>query len=76
MLAENKPSGISKMPSLTFSAPIVAEKVFKQQTMMMPEIPLAKGGITPQTLPPKPSLLKMPEIRIPSMPLPPTPPSA
>ena len=61
------------MPSLTFNAPVVAEKVFKQQTMVMPEIPLAKGGINPEILPPKPSLVKMPEIRLPQMPLPPTP---
>lgn len=56
-----------------FNAPIVAEKAFKHQTMIATEIPLAKGGITPQTLPPKPSFIKMPDIRLPSMPLPPTP---
>lgn len=61
------------MPSLTFSAPVIAEKVIKQQTMVMPEVPLAKGGINPETLSSKPSLVKMPEIRLPSMPLPPTP---
>jgi splicing factor 3B subunit 4 len=60
LLAENKPSGISKMPTLSFSAPIVAEKAFKQPIMQMPDIPLAKGGIAPQSLPPKPSLVKMP----------------
>lgn len=48
------------MPTLSFSAPVVAEKAFKQPTMQMPEIPLAKGGIAAQTLPPKPSLIKMP----------------
>jgi hypothetical protein len=43
-----------------FNAPIVAEKAFKQQTMIAPEIPLAKGGINPLTLPAKPSTIKMP----------------
>ena len=61
------------MPSLSFNAPVVAEKAFKQQASTAPQIPLAKGGINPQTLPPKPSLVKMPEIRLPNMPLPPTP---
>jgi len=56
-----------------FNAPIVAEKAFKQQTMTAPEIPLAKGGINPMILPSKPSTVKMPEIRLPSMPLPLTP---
>ena len=34
------------MPSLSMSAPVaITEKVFKQPTMAMPDIPLAKGGI-------------------------------
>ena len=60
LLAENKPSGIRNMPSLNFSAPVVAEKAFKQQAMVMPEVPLAKGGIKTETLAAKPSLVKMP----------------
>ena len=48
------------MPSLSFSAPIVAEKALKQQAIVMPEVPLAKGGIKADILPSKPSLVKMP----------------
>ena len=73
LLAENKPSSISKMPSLMLNAPIIAQKVFKSQPILAPEIPLAKGGINPLALPPKPSLIKMPDIKLPPMPLPPTP---
>jgi hypothetical protein len=60
------------MPSLVFNAPIIAEKAFKQQPVAT-EIPLAKGGINLLVLPPKPSLIKMPDIKLPQMPLPPTP---
>lgn len=73
LLAENKPSSISKMPSLVVNAPIIAEKIFKQQPIIAPEIPLARGGINPLSLPPKPLLVKMPDIKLPPMPLPPTP---
>lgn len=72
LLAENKPSAISKMPSLVFNAPVIAEKVFKQPTISA-EIPLARGGINQLTLPPKPALVRMPDIKLPQMPLPPTP---
>lgn len=60
------------MPSLVFNTPLIAEKVFKQP-IIVSEIPLAKGGINPLTLPPKPALIKMPDIKLPQMPLPPTP---
>lgn len=60
------------MPSLVFNAPIIAEKAFRQQPIVA-DIPLAKGGINPLALPPKPSLIKMPDIKLPQMPLPPTP---
>jgi hypothetical protein len=59
------------MPTLVFNAPIIAEKAFRQQPIA--DIPLAKGGINPLTLPPKPALIKMPDIKLPQMPLPPTP---
>lgn len=72
LLAENKPSAISKMPSLVFNAPVIAEKAFKQPTIAA-EIPLARGGINQLTLPPKPALVRMPDIKLPQMPLPPTP---
>jgi hypothetical protein len=61
------------MPSIVFSTPLIAEKVLKQQQSLAPEIPLAKGGINPNLLPTKPSLIKMPDIKLPQMPLPPTP---
>jgi splicing factor 3B subunit 4 len=70
LLAENKPIGIGKMPSLMFNAPIVAEKAFKQQTLVTPDIPLAKGGITQVAMLNKPSMIKMPEIRLPPVPIP------
>lgn len=71
LLAENKPSAISKMPTLVFNAPLVAEKAYRHQPIS--DIPLARGGINPLAVPPKPSLLKMPEIKLPQMPLPPAP---
>jgi hypothetical protein len=65
---------VSKMPSLVFNAPI-GDKSNKQQILVNPEIPLAKGGIKQGLIPPpKPSLIKMmPDIKLPPMPLPPTP---
>jgi hypothetical protein len=61
------------MPSIVFSTPLIAEKTFKQQPILAPEIPLAKGGINTNLLLSKPSLVKMPDIKLPQMPLPPTP---
>lgn len=60
------------MPSLVFNAPIIVEKAYKQPSIGA-EIPLAKGGINPLNLPPKPALIRMPDIKLPQMPLPPAP---
>ncbi len=62
------------MPSLIFNPPILSDKNMKHP-MIAPEIPLAKGGINMALVPPpKPSLIRMmPDIKLPPMPLPPTP---
>lgn len=72
LLAENKPSAVSKMPTVMFNTPLVAEKAIKPQPFV-PALPLAKGGINLMVLPPKPALVKMPEIRLPQLPFPPPP---
>jgi splicing factor 3B subunit 4 len=48
------------------------QKAIKPQPFV-PALPLAKGGINPMVLPPKPALVKMPEIRLPQLPFPPPP---
>ena len=74
LLAENRPVSVATLgkPTVQMNAPLVAERQFKE-AMGGGDIPLAKGGINPMTLPAKPSIVKMPEIKLPNMPLPPTP---
>ena len=73
LLAENKPNNVSKMPSLLMNnpPPPFGDK-FSKQPSIPPEIPLAKGGITSNLLPPKPLLgnlnKNIPNIKLPPMP--------
>lgn len=74
LLAENRPTTAPTLikPPIQMNATLIAEKNFRDSSGG-PAIPLAKGGINPTTLPAKPSVVKMPEIKLPTVPLPPTP---
>jgi len=71
LLAENKPNNMSRIPSLVMQTPSFGEKL--KSNLVPPEIPLAKGGITPNLMPPPKPLLgglnkTMPLIKFPPMP--------
>lgn len=75
LLAENKPNNISKMPSLIMNnpPPTFGDKMAKQPSLP-PEIPLAKGGITSNLLPPPKPMLGALNKNVPNIKLPPMPP--
>ena len=78
LLSENKPSNASKMPTLLNQPPTPMAERNPKQNIGPSSIPLAKGGIAPNMLPPKPLLggfgKAMPNLKLPPMPsLPPLP---
>jgi splicing factor 3B subunit 4 len=73
LLAENKPNNLSKMPSLLLNnLPSPFGEKFTKLPAMPPEVPLAKGGITANLLPPPKPLFSLansvPNIKLPPMP--------
>jgi hypothetical protein len=60
---------MSKMPSLMLNPSTTYVDKSTKPIIIAPDIPLARGGINPLSLPPKPNMIKMPDIKLPPMPL-------